>query len=1403
VGNTTDNFAHDPRREATASIRGYVYQVQTTILRWLDLREPQELELECGEDIDTIQDRIASGSLLPTRLLEQVKSSVAPISLRSPSALAALTSFWKHLCVNPRCELQFRYVTTAGVRSERASPFGDGSSGIVVWEDMRQRKVSASAVPSRLAGIRQILQSASKPYGVQGTDWRAFTELARRASDGEFADFIRRFEWSMEQSGPEETRRLIIEKIQSRKPGLQLAKAEELYQRLFVLVFKTLSQPGPKRLTPRTLTAELSRETIQSEDRELWLAVRTLLASLEERVAKVETSQREILGMLSQKTHVQGIGALAPDVIVDPQPLVDKAVPRVEAVGQVTSTLTEKTWCALVGQHSSGKTQLAVLAAFVISKRSVWVRLRDRTPEEAALLLDRCLELAADVPRSHLLERWYRRVAERLGAGALIVLDDLPNTTSAGALETRLVLLARACAQMGLRVISTSHQPLNPALVDLLGETVQELQAAPFSDEDIAQLLQSHGAPKQRANALSRLVAAITRRHALLVHAAARFLSNKGWAVDDQTLGELLRGDFAKKLEDPVRSSLIATTTDETRDLLYRLTLVGSGFTKEDVQLVAAVGPTIRLPLDKLGGALGLWVQKDSRGTYSTCALLDRLGCGLGTELQRRVHLALGGAILGRKKLSLLDGMEAFRHYFSAGDLVRAAFILSQGLNVLVNYEGPPVPDMGLSLIWADAPLPKAIPLPLRLQVRGLQIVVRHERHMDVQYLLGDFDLLLESAQADDAAGVIYASSLLVLRLGREYPRRANAYVSNIVRALPSLRLPGGELFDFPEGAEPENMLWITARGIRSAEDLVDWLNTAGQLPAEKRRSLFDSDISDPGAILLCDGTWDRERRKPAEEQDWRSVFDQLDAIDGFAISTSNTLLQGCVARARITVQGEIRNALDDAIAIADRIYPRLAQDSKAQFLVAESIAVQFSRQERTAEAKFWGRRAVEATTDAFPSLRRDALLLLSRTALPNDPTEGIGYAERAVRLARSSPSLGSTTLAETLGELAVALWTTGALRRAFDTWEEAVSVLLSERPDSGHWRRLHVVFGHCTAYFSCKALSGKPPTVDFVEPYPGIVALTDRADELYDPNREGLFLVQVGMFANALGLPQQAAEWGARGIEVSESTGAIQVARHFAWLGVARAVLEGQFRRALELAFQSVEYGHPIDPQQLQKLGVKDPEEWEAARRRALDGQQADTEAILIGLVPIAVRIAGVFIDDRAKARELAREAAEACQQLGSSSGRTVWDTAAKVVAATFEETGDWRSFAARGDAFAANGQSGLSTICHLGVVLRSGLAQSLAFQCHVLRFAEQFYWRVFRSVYAAVIVPFVERFWEAALEQRSFEFRMPRYTGREMRAAAALPTESRVKHILLAATTDLNLKLSPDLQEWLDQND
>lgn len=98
-------------RDAWPAIRGYVYQVDRTILSWLKLNPGEALELECGEDIDKLAPALYPGGPDVQRTLEQVKCLDRSITLRSQSTRDALCSYADHTRANPLLTLRFRFLT--------------------------------------------------------------------------------------------------------------------------------------------------------------------------------------------------------------------------------------------------------------------------------------------------------------------------------------------------------------------------------------------------------------------------------------------------------------------------------------------------------------------------------------------------------------------------------------------------------------------------------------------------------------------------------------------------------------------------------------------------------------------------------------------------------------------------------------------------------------------------------------------------------------------------------------------------------------------------------------------------------------------------------------------------------------------------------------------------------------------------------------------------------------------------------------------------------------------------------------------------------------------------------------------------------------------------------------------
>lgn len=75
-----------PGRDASATFAGYLFQVNVTILRRLELVAADRLELEAGEDIDLVQGVSAKGAAEKLRVMEQLKQKPRNITLRNHMA---------------------------------------------------------------------------------------------------------------------------------------------------------------------------------------------------------------------------------------------------------------------------------------------------------------------------------------------------------------------------------------------------------------------------------------------------------------------------------------------------------------------------------------------------------------------------------------------------------------------------------------------------------------------------------------------------------------------------------------------------------------------------------------------------------------------------------------------------------------------------------------------------------------------------------------------------------------------------------------------------------------------------------------------------------------------------------------------------------------------------------------------------------------------------------------------------------------------------------------------------------------------------------------------------------------------------------------------------------------------
>ena len=150
-------------RDAYGSIRGFVYQVDLTILRWLDLDGDEILELERGEDIDRLSTAIDGSPEGFARLLEQVKVCIKNVTLKSAEAVEAIANASEHLANNQKLRLGFRFFTNAKIGRERRHPYPTWKSGLLIWEELRCEAIPADQRDEAIESAPSCLERRGRP----------------------------------------------------------------------------------------------------------------------------------------------------------------------------------------------------------------------------------------------------------------------------------------------------------------------------------------------------------------------------------------------------------------------------------------------------------------------------------------------------------------------------------------------------------------------------------------------------------------------------------------------------------------------------------------------------------------------------------------------------------------------------------------------------------------------------------------------------------------------------------------------------------------------------------------------------------------------------------------------------------------------------------------------------------------------------------------------------------------------------------------------------------------------------------------------------------------------------------------------------------------------------------------
>lgn len=1412
---TIPQFNPPRDRDAWATIRGYVYQVDLIIDRWLQLNPGEVLELERGEDIDLVYLALNGSQEEQQRILEQVKHRDNNLTLRSSEAINALASYYEQLYNNPNLILTFRYVTNSKIGKERNTPLSlKNISALTAWDQLRKGIIGEDDRPEILGGLKSILEEALRPAEFNKDSWEIWRKFITTATKDDLFDFISRVEWSTFNPSPVNLERQTLQKLIDEGYAASIDVAKLQYHKLFVTVFRLLSNSGLKRLSLDDLKTNLSASIDQIEE-SILVKLKVFLTKLEDRVINIEQTlgnQQQVVAQLDNKVYQLasqiGMDAAISYSIQTPfidLPLVpDNLINRQQTVYDIIRC--NKTWIGIHGNIASGKTLLAFLISESLGICKAWIRLRGLNSLQTNASIDSALAVLVKSPPFTSYQSWVNYICSNLEPGDILVFDDLPRILDGDPLNEKLAMLAKACSTNKIKILSTSHHPFNVQFKAILGDQLANIDAPGFSDEEISELFKVNNSPPNfLTEARLEFIRLVTRRHPLLLTAVIRYFASTGWVFSETAFRGLIRGEHADELFSQTQAWLMATVYDpDSRDLLYRLNLVGNTFKNSDVSIISNVSPPIQHPYEKISSVVGLWVQQDSPDTYIVSPLLNHIGSGnLTADTQINIHNELGDSIIGKDQLGPLDIMKAVSHFCSAKQFNKAGQILVIAFNSIRN-ENNKVHDYGLTELWYGIPLPVEMELDTRLFLRATQIAACEKLGKNTETLLNDLDRLMEEATNQETFGVISVALLCgMLRAGID-PNRANGYL------LKALKLGAEKIINEELPIPLSSMIWISLIGINTQDHLHNWMSTIEQLTPEQREEAFNSIIADEGCMMVSNTLWLKEVRKPAPEQNWGSIAEVINELSVRAKAIGLELLWACSIRAQIIVYGEYIKDLDRALKLATESLPLASADPKVQFVIKESVGLQLAYANKPEDAIKWLLDALQYDTDSYILERIQVLLYLSKLVGPDDCIQSIVYTELAVELANNEV-VPEITFVKVLGEHALSLWLKDGIHKAFQPWAKAAKRLINCKEDSNDWKSLFVVFGHVSGYLTSFACQGRPPQTigngeEYAAPQRGIfLNFSAEAANVYNDNRDWMVATHISKYAEAIGEYEQVPRWALRALEMSHGYDSEKTLLISAGLeALPHLIIENRFQEVIDLSldigatFQALELETKSGNQPREQLdidsilGPKPNDNW----------INAESNALYFSLIPIFLRLATLKALEPERCKNLAKTVIDLLHQVAIKAvNSSFWTEAANCVESVFIYEAGWKEILDKGNKYDSDLELGLKSLCYLGASLLAIPEYAVKLQISVFPLLYDKLSSL-KSLYRLIVIPFVSTFWSQKLKATRFRFQAPAMVELGLEQALQLQPHRMAQGIFKTITSGLGVKLSEQERSWINEN-
>lgn len=1314
-------FQEIQNRDAWSTIRGFVYQVDTTILRWIQLSENEILELEKGEDIDIITTGLESEEI--SRQLEQVKYREDSISLNQESIIEILLNFYIHCSSNPSKNILFRFVTNTNYVTERPSIIPSGESAIETWVKLANQQTidenDSHFLLIKKHLIKRIDENIAKLSSKENAEenpellkWKGFKEYIE--DNKKLTDFIKKFDWSLQNEDHKELGDLVKSKISELNISSNAESASLIYSKLFLYVFKSLSNKGEKSLSRENFITQ-SQITI-SEPKDLRLT--SIISQITERVDSIENKvnlhSSQIAKLVSEVGSIKDTEAvfnyrLDSISINVPAPIKNGSL-RKEKVETIVGLLSKHSWVNIQGINGTGKTQLTALVSSRYSK-VWWIDLRTfhNEKDKTGIVLEKFLSIICDCPITNNKAHWLSNALKRLPANSLIIINDLPRVEKNSDLFNLLTLLATTISNSSIKLLSTSNFKISPDLLqNIESDHFLEYYDLNFTDEEIIEILVNQEAEKTVIGYVN-LIAVISERNPQLVATIIHYLKSINWGKNSSALFDaILKKEFSSAVISDTQSLIKNHITDVgSKELLYRLSVLNWNFRINDVKIISEVEEKIPYPNERLDDLINIWIQQNN-DTYQISPLIHGIGDNnLPKDTIKKIHLAIGKSILDGKELDYISASRGILSFIKGEDFNSAGFILLTVFqSVKTLEEAKQIDSWGYTSYWNELEgIPKQIEVTLRAYITVEQMKVYRLLKKDISKAANRLTLY----PYEDGLTVSQRVLAHCLSVSHLYIENISAYWDSLRYILSNWKNIDKMFYEAFSSQMFIGLVWFPIRKIQTKKDVLTWIEMIGRIETEFSINVFDDNAHSSSIAVLSDGIVNLQNQKAESERNWDEAIDSLSILIEYFKKRNLEILSVIPLKEIITIHFNVFFNQKNAEEIATKELA-LCSNNESKYHLNELIGKLYSRSEQKEKAEKYLIDAVELGNGTYLNYI-DTLIYAAAIISTKNAAKAVEYCEHALELAKTSKTYTELDYIQVLGELSLAYWNNNQIPDCYKAFEDFVERLLRVKEElfGPHWIRLHAWAGHAYSYITAAATKDRLPTHTsdggiYTKPYIGFFSFnTKDLSDLYKEENLPILLAITATLADAAGEPSKAYYWTLKAFDLARKNRNQKIFLMVSGLCAQYSVIDFKVKEALEsyllfsaasthLQGESENRHQELETVKIEELIAKKPsEKWDAA----------EDITISYAITPLFIIVLNSFIENRDNKLEQAQELLSSIQDYSQeASNKALWETTYNLIEAILFDKTTISDLALMSNKFATTDKKNLQLIAILGLI-------------------------------------------------------------------------------------------------------